>query len=106
MRLGMVTQANGFFSFLLFLRLAFVTFMCVPGVLIISRLYGPAYAVLAGATAYVLWWYHFGLPRFKVQGDGFFSPRFCFWGYAFITLTLLVNVLMLAGVLPPDATRS
>jgi|SRR6516225_5509460 len=76
MRLSVGGYCNDFLAFLLFLRLALVTGLCLAGPLLLSKAYGPGIGALAYVAAFPLWWWHFGLPRFKEQGDGFFSPGF------------------------------
>jgi hypothetical protein len=99
MRLSPRDVASDLFSFLLFLRLGFVTFLCFPGALIVSKQCGPAIGMVACIVAFPLWWYHFGLPRFKEQRSGFFSARFCFWGYVAMTALLVVDILEFFDIL-------
>lgn len=99
MRLSVEGYCNDFLCFLLFLRLALVVFLCVPIVLVITKSYGPGIGLICCISAYPLWWYHFGLPRFKEQGSGFFSPRFCLWGYIAMTVSFLVILLEYFGIL-------
>jgi len=103
MRLSLPAYLNDFRSFLLFLRLAAVVFVCVIGVMLIAKSYGPGFGVCACLVAYPLWWYHFGLPRFKEQVTGIFSAEFCMWGYIIMTVWLLVFTLEYLDVLKEAA---
>ena len=88
------------FAFLLFIRLALVTAFCLIGPLLISRAYGQTIGIISGVVVFPLWWWHFGLPRFKEgRGSGFFSPGFCLVGYVFMALQLAILVLQKFGIL-------
>ncbi len=106
MRLSLPVYLNDFLSFLLFLRLATVVFLCVGGVPLVTKSYGPSFGVVACLFAYPLWWYHFGLPRFKEQATGIFSAKFCLWGYIIMTVWLLVCTLEYLGVLKETTGKS
>jgi asparagine N-glycosylation enzyme membrane subunit Stt3 len=54
---------------------------------------------VAYIATFPLWWWHFGLPRFKEQGSGFFSPGFCLFGYLAMSASLAVIMLMAFGVI-------
>lgn len=99
MRLSVTGYSNDFFAFLLFLRLAFVTGLCLAGPLLLSKGYGPGIGGVAYTAAFPLWWWHFGLPRFKEEGGGFFSPGFCLFGYLAMTACFAVIVHMAFGVI-------
>jgi hypothetical protein len=99
MRLSPRDVASDFYSFLLFLRLGLVTFLCSLGIAIISKLGGPAIGVISCLVAFPLWWYHFGLPRFKEQQSGFFSARFCLLGYIVMSTWLVVSLLEYFGII-------
>jgi hypothetical protein len=93
MRLGPHHFDGGFCSFLLFLRLMLVSLCCLLGTPVFAYFYGPSVGLAGCLAAYPLWWYHFGLPRFKEREDGFFSARFCLYGYIFMSAVLIVVVL-------------
>jgi len=103
MRVSLPGYCNDFLSFLLFLRLGTVVFLCAGGAILTAKSYGPGYGVIAGCAAYPLWWYHFGLPRFKSGASGIFSAKFCLWGYIWMTVVLLVCVLEYFGILKEAA---
>ncbi len=89
----------GNFAFVLFLRLALVTVFCFIGPLLISKGYGQTMGVISAIAVFPLWWWHFGLPRFKEgRGGGFFSPGFCLTGYVFMALQLAVLILKKLGM--------
>ena len=99
---GMRLSVDGYcnFAFLLFLRLALVTALCLIGPQLIGRAYGNSVGVVSAIAVFPLWWWHFGLPEFKeVSGGGFFSPGFCLVGYVFMTLDLAIMILMRFGIL-------
>jgi len=99
---GMRLSVDGYgnFAFLLFLRLGLVTAFCLIGPLLISKAYGQTIGVISAVAVFPVWWWHFGLPRFKERsGSGFFSPGFCLVGYVFMTLQLAVLLLQKFGVL-------
>jgi len=93
MRLSLPAYCNDSLAFLLFLRLTVVAFLCFPCTLVLSKIYGTGIGLIACLLAYPLWWYHFGLPRFKEQRSGFFSARFCLMGYVAMTAALLIVTL-------------
>src|SRR5437660_12757580 len=99
MRLSVAGHCNDFFAFLLFLRLTLVTGLCLAGPLLVSKAYGPCIGAVAYIVTFLLWWWHFGLPRFKEQRSGFFSPGFCLFGYLAMTASLAVIVLMAFGII-------
>lgn len=87
------------FSFRFFLRLALVSFLCFLGPLLVSKQFDPAIGILACIVAFPLWWYHFGLPRFNEQGSGFFSARFCMFGYIMMAASVVLTVLEYFGII-------
>jgi len=97
MRLSVAGYSN--FAFLLFLRLALVTALCLTGPVLISKVWGPRVAEFTLLAAFPLWWWHFGLPRFKEHRSGFFSPGFCLVGYLVMTASLVLITLMTFGIL-------
>lgn len=99
MRLSVAGYSNDFFAFLLFLRLALVTGLCLAGPLLVSKAYGPRIGAVAYIAAVPLWWWHFGLPRFKEQGSGFFSRGFCLFGYLAMGASLAVITLLAFNVI-------
>jgi hypothetical protein len=99
MRLSVAGYCNDFFAFLLFLRLALVTGLCLFGPLLISKMYGNRVGAILCVAAFPLWWWHFGLPRFKEQGSGFFSARFCLFGYLAMSAILVVIILLAFGII-------
>ena len=98
MRLQPRDVASDLFSFLLFLRLGLVTFFCFLALPVIIKQAGPAIGFIPCLVAFPLWWYHFGLPRFSEQRSGFFSAKFCLWGYVAMTAFLVVDVLEWLGI--------
>jgi hypothetical protein len=99
MRLQPRDVASDLFSFLLFLRLGVVTLFCFLGLPVIIKQAGAATGFFVCLIAVPLWWYHFGLPRFSEQRSGFFSAKFCLWGYIAVTAYLVVDVLEWFGIL-------
>src|SRR3954466_5844358 len=93
MRLSVAGYCNDFFAFLLFLRLALVTGLCLVGPPLVSKGFGPYIGASAYVAAFPLWWWHFGLPRFREYGSGFFSPGFCLFGYLAMSASLAVIAL-------------
>lgn len=92
---------QAYWSGLLFLRLALTVCACIGLPLVISECWGPGFAAAACLFAFPLWWFHFGLPRFKRESGGgiLSSPWFCLWGYGAITLILLASVLEVLGII-------
>ena len=99
MRLSVAGYSNDFFAFLLFLRLALVTALCLAGPLVASKECGDPIGALTYIAAFPLWWWHFGLPRFKEQRSGLFSAGFCLFGYVAMSASLAVIVLLAFGVI-------
>lgn len=99
MRLSPRDVASDLFSFLPFLRLALVIFLCFPSPLLVTKKFGPAIGTVACILAFPLWWYHFGWPRSKEQRSGLFSQSFCMWGYFVMGASLIVAVLEYFGVI-------
>lgn len=99
MRLSPRDVASDLFSFLLFLRLALVSFLCFGGTLMVAKQYGPVLGITACLVALPLWWYHFGLPRFKERQSSLFSAEFCLIGYLAVAATLVVCVLEYFGII-------
>jgi hypothetical protein len=99
MRLSVEGYSNDSFAFLLFLRLALVTGLCLAGPLLVSKACGPCVGAIAYIGAFPFWWWHFGLPRFKEPRSGFFAPGFCLFGYLAMSVSLAVIALMAFGVI-------
>ena len=99
MRLSVEGYCNDFLSFFLFLRLVCVIGLCLIGPLLLSKSCDPRIAVATYLVAFPLWWWHFGLPRFKDSGTGLFSPKFCLFGYLYMSACLAVVTLMAFGVI-------
>jgi len=99
MRLSVAGYCNDLLGFFLFLRLVLVVGLCLLGPLLISKAWGPRIGVAAAICAFPLWWWHFGLPRFKKRGSGFFSTGFCLYGYFSMSASFVVITLMNFGIL-------